>query len=92
MVDSLSITIPFSIFYFDQEARIVLTDLDGTITESDIKGHVFPTLGWEAHHDNVVEMFDKIADNGYTIIYLTGRPLDNDKTTRGYLFEVCTTY
>ena len=38
VVDSLSITIPFNLFYYDQSSRFVLTDIDGTITENDIKG------------------------------------------------------
>ena len=65
-----------------------MTDIDGTITESDIKGHVFPVFGFSAHHDHVVEMFHKIGDNGYNIVYLTARSIASDIDTREYLFEV----
>ena len=92
VVDSLSITIPFNLFYYDQDSRFVLTDIDGTITETDIKGHVFPMFGVNAHHDHVVEMFDKVGDNGYNIVYLTARSISQDGNTREYLFEVGTTY
>ena len=88
VVDSLSITIPFNMFYYDQTSRFVLTDIDGTITESDIKGHVFPVFGFSAHHDHVVEMFHKIGDNGYNVVYLTARSIASDIDTREYLFEV----
>ena len=74
-------------FYYDQTSRFVLTDIDGTITESDIKGHVFPVFGFSAHHDHVVEMFHKIGDNGYNVVYLTARSIASDMYTREYLFE-----
>ena len=64
-----------------------MTDIDGTITESDIKGHVFPIFGFSAHHDHVVEMFHKIGDNGYNVVYLTARSIASDIDTREYLFE-----
>ena len=41
----------------------------------------------EVHHEGVVEFFHKAADNGYTIIYLTARPIDFDSQTRKYLFH-----
>jgi len=87
VVDSLSITIPFNMFYYDQTSRFVLTDIDGTITESDIKGHVFPVFGFSAHHEHVVEMFDKVGNNGYNVVYLTARSIASDIDTREYLFE-----
>ena len=87
-VDSLNIRIPFNTFLYDQNARFVLTDIDGTITETDVKGHVFPMFGFTAHHEHVVELFHKIADNGYQIVYLTARSIAQDVDTRDYLFEV----
>ena len=87
-VDSLSIRIPFNVFLYEQNARFVLTDVDGTITETDVKGHVFPMFGFTAHHEHVVELFHKIADNGYQIVYLTARSIAQDVDTREYLFQV----
>ena len=52
------------------------------------KGHVFPIFGFTAHHDHVVEMFHKIADNGYNVVYLTARSIASDINTREYLFQV----
>ena len=49
IVESISVEIPFSVFLLDQTSRLVITDIDGTITESDVKGFVFPQLGIEAH-------------------------------------------
>ena len=49
VVDSIHVEVPFSIYFLDQTSRIVLTDIDGTITESNLKGLVFPHIGMDAH-------------------------------------------
>jgi phosphatidate phosphatase PAH1 len=49
VVGSLNVEVPFSVFFFGQGSRLVVTDIDGTITESDVKGVVYPQLGMEAH-------------------------------------------
>ena len=65
VVESLSVTIPFNVFYYDDATtQIVVTDIDGTITTSDFRGHILPRLGLEAHHDHVVELLHKISENG----------------------------
>ena len=45
-------------------------------------------FGFTADHEHVVELFHKIADNGYQIVYLTARSIAQDVDTREYLFEV----
>ena len=79
--------------------RLIFTDIDGTITKSDVKGFVHGSLEnylpsvkglrfkSEVHHEGVIEFFHKASDNGYTIIYLTARPIDFDSQTRKYLFH-----
>ena len=71
-----------------QRHRMVLTDIDGTITTSDVTGFVLPQLGIESHHRDVVEFLDRVSRNGHAVVYLSARPMSLGKTTRGYLFEV----
>ena len=55
-------------------ARIVVSDIDGTVTKSSIRGMILPALGlsdWK--HRGVVELYQKIAEQGYTLVYLTNR-------------------
>ena len=66
-------TVHFSVFLFDESDKFVLSDIDGTITESDIRGHISTFLGITSVHKNVVQLFDQIGQNGYKIIYLTAR-------------------
>ena len=60
-VEALGVTISFNVFKFDQNSKLVLTDIDGTITESDTLGHVGYYVGFSAEHDDVVELFHKIG-------------------------------
>ena len=113
-VPSLDVEIRFIVYLIKQDAKIVFTDVDGTITVSDVVGkvggghgkkecleniqpvlpffsfsrQVYPYFGVDADHAGVVELYDKIAKNGYQIIYLTARSMGDDKDTREYLFKV----
>ena len=86
-VDALDVQIPFNVFLYDQDDHLILTDIDGTITESDVSGHVLPNFGIDAHHDHVIELFDKADNNGYKVVYLTARSIAQAESTREYLFE-----
>ena len=75
MCQELGEVVHFSVFLWAEEAELVLTDIDGTITESDVRGHVAAFLGLASYHAGVVELFHKIGANGYKFIYLTARSL-----------------
>jgi phosphatidate phosphatase PAH1 len=63
-----------SIHLINSTARLVVSDIDGTVTKSNVRGFVLPVLGlsdWK--HQGVVELYSKIADQGYTIMFLTNR-------------------
>ena len=49
---------------------------------------VYPYFGVDADHAGVVELYDKVAKNGYQLIYLTARSMGDDQDTRKYLFKV----
>jgi len=80
--------IHFSVFLFDESDKFVLSDIDGTITESDIRGHISTFLGITSVHKNVVQLFDQIGQNGYKIIYLTARSMAQEEDTKHYLFKM----
>ncbi|XP_040571687.1 phosphatidate phosphatase LPIN2 [Lepeophtheirus salmonis] len=86
-IPALSIDIYFKIYLHNQDDRLVIADVDGTITESDVKGHVYSVLGSSAHHHDVIPLFQSIYKRGYQIIYLTARSIAQDDETRNYLFK-----
>ena len=64
---------------------MVFTDIDGTITTSDIRGHGAGALGYIDNHPEVAELFHAISRNGYKIVYMTARPIAMVSYTKDYL-------
>lgn len=73
------------IYLWSWEDKIVISDLDGTITRSDVLGHFLPFIGKDWSHKGVVKLFNEIANNGYKIIYLTARSISQSDATKNYL-------
>jgi phosphatidate phosphatase LPIN len=57
----------------------------GTITRSDLLGHVLPTLGVDWSHPGITQLFHNIAGNGYQIMFLSSRAIAQANITREYL-------
>ena len=87
IVDELNIRIPLSVYVFGQDDKIIVSDIDGTITKSDTRGFFGGALGCKVHHENVDEFLRGLNENGYKIIYLTARNLRYMSYTKNYLFE-----
>ena len=85
--DDFSLTQPFDIYFYDQTKKLIITDIDGTITKSDIIGNLAKVFKFDYHHKGVVELFDSVSKNGYVMIYLTANPQAFDELTKEYLFE-----
>ncbi len=73
------------IFLWRSDARVVISDIDGTITKSDALGHLFTMVGKDWTHVGVASLYSKIAKNGYEFLYLTSRAIGQAASTRGYL-------
>ena len=73
------------LFLFDQQTKLVVSDVDGTITKSDVLGHILPRVGYEWSHNGVTQLYSRIASNGYQMLYLTARGIGMAGTTRDYL-------
>lgn len=68
--------------------KIVISDIDGTITKSDVLGHVLPVIGRDWAQSGVAELFTKIVNNGYHIIYLSARAIGQASFTKDYLASI----
>ena len=77
----------FDIYLLDQETKLVITDIDGTITKSDFKGLLAKIFEYDHHHDGVIELFDAVSKNGYVLIYISAISSSADELTRKYLFD-----
>lgn len=49
------------------DSRLVVSDIDGTITRSDLLGHVLPAIGVDWSHAGISQLFTNIESNGYQV-------------------------
>lgn len=68
--------------------KIVISDIDGTITKSDVLGHILPIVGKDWAQSGVAQLFNKIKDNGYKLLYLSARAIGQARITRDYLKSI----
>ncbi|EGT42479.1 hypothetical protein CAEBREN_29020 [Caenorhabditis brenneri] len=76
------------VYLYKWYEQLVISDIDGTITKSDVLGHVLPVVGGTWAHNGVVELYNRIRDNGYRMIYLSSRAIGHSHTTKEYLKSV----
>ncbi|XP_022694239.1 phosphatidate phosphatase LPIN1-like isoform X2 [Varroa jacobsoni] len=73
------------IYLWKSTDKIVISDIDGTITKSDVLGHILPIIGKDWAQSGVASLFNKIDRNGYKLIYLSARAIGQAQWTRGFL-------
>jgi len=76
------------VFVWNTNMKIVVTDIDGTITRSDMRGHLYSKFGVKWHHNSVSDCFKKVHDLGYQVVYLTARSISMECNTRKYISEL----
>ncbi len=68
--------------------RVIISDIDGTITRSDVLGHILPYIGQDWAQVGVTRLYTNIAANGYKFLYLSARAIGQAKATRDYLRDL----
>ncbi|KAK5744424.1 lipin Ned1 [Elasticomyces elasticus] len=74
-----------TLWFWHHSVPIVISDIDGTITKSDVLGHVLNSIGRDWTHQGVAKLYTEIASNGYNFLYLTSRSVGQADMTRAYL-------
>ncbi|XP_063280820.1 phosphatidate phosphatase LPIN1 isoform X2 [Prinia subflava] len=77
-----------TIYLWDWDDKVVISDIDGTITRSDTLGHILPTLGKDWTHQGIAKLYHKVSQNGYKFLYCSARAIGMAGMTRGYLHWV----
>lgn len=77
-----------AIYLWDETDKIVVSDIDGTITKSDVWGLISSYIGTDWTHLGIASLFSKLHENGYKIIYLSARSLGQSANTKEYLYSV----
>jgi len=80
------------VFLWNWNDKIVISDIDGTITKSDVLGQVLPIIGqvlplisndWS--QVGIANLYSMIHSNGYRFLYLSARAIGQSRLTRDYL-------
>jgi len=77
-----------NIFLYSPDARVVVSDVDGTITKSDVLGHLYYFIGRDWTQSGVADLYTKVRSNGYEVLYLTSRAIGQISATKDYLFGI----
>ncbi|KAL6145921.1 hypothetical protein ACLB2K_056604 [Fragaria x ananassa] len=73
------------IYLWKWNARIVISDVDGTITKSDVLGQFMPLVGKDWTQSGVARLFSAIKENGYQLLFLSARAIIQAYLTRSFL-------
>lgn len=77
-----------SIYLWKWTDQIVVSDIDGTITRSDVLGQLLPMVGKDWSQVDVAKLYTKMAENGYKFVYLSARAIGQSQMTRDFLSSV----
>ncbi|KAG5033942.1 hypothetical protein JHK87_008852 [Glycine soja] len=76
------------IYLWKWNARIVISDVDGTITRSDVLGQFMPLVGIDWSQTGVAHLFSAIKENGYQLLFLSARSISQAYITRQFLLNL----
>ncbi|XP_072238656.1 phosphatidate phosphatase LPIN3 isoform X2 [Leuresthes tenuis] len=74
-----------AIYLWNWDDRVVISDIDGTITKSDALGHILPQFGKDWTHQGIAKLYHKIHQNGYKFLYCSARAIGMAAITKDYL-------
>ncbi|CAL0321364.1 unnamed protein product [Lupinus luteus] len=76
------------IYLWHWNTRIVISDVDGTITKSDVLGQFMPLVGKDWTQSGVAQLFSAIKENGYQLLFLSARAIVQAYLTRKFLLNL----
>uniref|UniRef100_A0A8C5FJU2 phosphatidate phosphatase n=1 Tax=Gadus morhua TaxID=8049 RepID=A0A8C5FJU2_GADMO len=74
-----------TIYLWNWDDNVIISDIDGTITKSDVFGQILPQLGKDWTHRGIAKLYHLVHENGYKFLYCSARAIGMADMTRGYL-------
>ena len=78
-------TIVSYLYLWPWNTKIVISDVDGTVTKSDVLGQVLPSIGKDWTHPGLARLYQTISQQNINFIYMSSRPIGEANYTRNYL-------
>lgn len=76
------------IYLFNSNTKLVVSDIDGTITRSNVLGLILPLFGIDWSQSHINKLYRDIENNGYQMVYLTARAIGETQITRDYIYSL----
>ncbi|KAK9096907.1 hypothetical protein Sjap_022404 [Stephania japonica] len=76
------------IYLWKWNTLVVVSDVDGTITRSDVLGQFMPLVGRDWSQIGVTHLFSAIKENGYQLLFLSARSISQAYLTRQFLVNL----
>ncbi|KAK7468227.1 hypothetical protein BaRGS_00036550 [Batillaria attramentaria] len=76
------------IYLWNYDDKIVISDIDGTITKSDVLGQILPIIGRDWSQSGVAQLFSRLSNNGYKLVYLSARAIGQSRITKDLLKSI----
>ncbi|OWF49318.1 Phosphatidate phosphatase LPIN2 [Mizuhopecten yessoensis] len=76
------------IFLWRYDDKVIISDIDGTITKSDVLGQILPIIGKDWSQSGVAKLYTNIQSNGYKFLYLSARAIGQSKITKDLLKSI----
>ena len=77
-----------NLYFWPHNVKMIIWDIDGTVTKSDVLGVILPRIGIDWNHDGVIELIDRMSSHGYKIVYLTARAIFQSDATHEFLGSI----
>ncbi|KAM8822722.1 phosphatidate phosphatase LPIN2-like isoform 3-T3 [Spinachia spinachia] len=77
-----------TIYLWRWDDKVIVSDIDGTITKSDVFGQILPQLGKDWTQQGIAKLYHSVHENGYKFLYCSARAIGMADMTRGYLHRV----
>lgn len=69
------------VFLWNENEKIVVSDIDGTLTKSDLMGHICYAVGKDWSRSGAASCYSSIAARKYKVMYLTSRSINQIEST-----------
>lgn len=76
------------VYLWKYNDKIIVSDIDGTITKSDVLGQILPIMGRDWSQSGVAQLYSSICRNGYKFLYLSARAIGQSKLTKDLLRNI----
>lgn len=76
------------IFLWNYDDKVIVSDIDGTITKSDVWGQIYNVIGRDWTQAGVADLYSAIEKNHYKLMYLSARAIGQSRITRDLLRNV----